>query len=335
MKKIDVTIVIVNWNTREILKNCLKSIYDDAGPVEYEVVVVDNGSTDGSVDMIKAGFPRAQLIENNKNRGFAAANNQGIALARGRYVLLLNSDTIILDRAVAKTVDFADKHPKAGVVGCRVLNADKTLQLTCFRFPSILNEVLASLYLNKLFPRNKFFGRYRMSWWERNDIREVDVVTGCFMLVRKEAIDEVGVMDERYFIYTEEADWCYRFMQSGWKRLFTPNAEIIHLHGASGSQQRPEMALQLRGSGLQYFKKHQGYLSYVLVCFIIALFFLLRIPYWLGKTIISHNGRKSHWQRTVTYLKGVIYALSGGRGLLCLKSERDDGDKFIADMRLR
>ena len=332
--KFDVSIIIVNWNTREIIRNCLKSIYAEARKVKHEVIVVDNGSTDGSAEMIKAEFSQVQLIENDENRGFAAANNQGMARGQGRYVLLLNSDTIILEGAVAKAVAFADKHPEAGVVGCRVLNPDRTLQLTCFRFPSILNDILASLYLNKLFPGNKFFGRYRMSWWQRNNVQEVDVVTGCFMLVRKKAIEQVGVMDERYFIYSEEADWCYRFKQAGWKRLFTPSAEIIHLHGASSSKQRPEMALQLRGSNLQYFEKHHGYISYVIVCFLIALFFLLRIPYWLVKSIISHNGRKVHWRRTVTYLKGVVYALLGGRGLLFLKSEGDGGDKFKAGISL-
>jgi len=317
--ELDVSIIIVNWNTREILRDCLKSICSEAGKIKYEIIVVDNSSNDGSGEMVKAEFPQVHLIENNENRGFAVANNQGMARAQGRYVLLLNSDTIILDGAVAKTVAFADKHPEAGVVGCRVLNPDKTLQLTCFRFPSILNEILASLYLNKLFPQNRFFGRSRMSWWDRNDVREVDVVTGCFMLVPRQAIEQVGVMDERYFIFSEEADWCYRFKKAGWKRLFTPDAEIIHLHGASTSQQRPQMTLQLRGSCLQYYRKHRGYLTYATACFLIAMFFFLRIPYWLGRTILSRKGRKSHWERTRTYIKGTIYALTGGQGSLRTK----------------
>jgi GT2 family glycosyltransferase len=168
---------------------------------------------------------------NHDNRGFAAANNQAIALAKGRYILLLNSDTIVLDRAIKKTVAYADNHRDTAVIGCRVLNPNDTLQNSCFMFPSNLNWFLFSTY--RLFPRSRFFGREQMTWWSRNDSRDVDVVTGCFMLVRKEAIDQVGLMDERFFMYAEETDWCYRFKARAWKNRFTPDAEIIHIGGAS------------------------------------------------------------------------------------------------------
>ena len=135
MSIIDVSVIIVNWNTKDILRNCLKSIYDEGGDVALEVIVIDNASTDGSVEMVKKDFSQAVLIENSENRGFAAANNQGIAIAKGRYVLLLNSDTIVLDKALEKTISFADSHPESAVVGCRALNPDRTLQPTCFMFP--------------------------------------------------------------------------------------------------------------------------------------------------------------------------------------------------------
>ncbi len=216
----EVSVVVVNWNTQDILRDCLISIYEQCGEIDLEVIVIDNASTDGSVEMVKKDFPQVTLIENSQNRGFAAANNQGIAISKGRYVLLLNSDTVVLDNAIAKTAAFADSHPEAAVVGCRVLNPDRTLQPTCFMFPSILNMLLSSTYLYKLFPKNKFFGRERMTWWNRNDIREVDVVTGCFMLVRQDTIKKVGSMDEQFFMYGEETDWCYRFKQAGWKVMF-------------------------------------------------------------------------------------------------------------------
>jgi len=168
MNSPDVSIVIVNWNTREILRDCLRSVYENAGPVDLHVIVVDNASTDGSVEMVKSEFEKVQLIANSENRGFAAANNQGMAVATGRYVLLLNSDTVVLDGAIAKTVAFADVHPEAAVVGCRVLNPDRSLQRTCFMYPSVLNLLLAATYLNKLFPRSRFFGRERMTWWDRD-----------------------------------------------------------------------------------------------------------------------------------------------------------------------
>ena len=315
MKTIDVSVVIVNWNTRDILQKCLTSIYEQDDDIELEVIVIDNASTDGSVEMVRKNFPRVSLIENSENRGFAAANNQGMKIAKGRYVLLLNSDTIILDNAISKTISFADTHPEAAVIGCRVLNPDRTLQPTCFMFPSILNMLLSSTYLYKLFPKNKFFGRELMTWWDRNDIREVDVVTGCFMLVRRDAIEQIGTMDERFFIYGEEMDWCYHFKQAGWKIIFTPTGEIIHFGGQSTRQKRCEMILRLRGSILLFMKKNKSFLTYTLACLLVALFFFLRVPFWLVRAMFSRNIESNDMSIARTYLTGAYKALLGAENL--------------------
>jgi len=282
----DVSVIIVNWNTAQITCDCLESVYQQTDGIDFEVIVIDNASSDDSVAVIKEMFPQVVLIENDDNAGFAAANNQGMTVAKGRYVLLLNSDTIVLDKAIEKTISFADSHPEAGIVGCRVLNEDKTLQLSCFMFPSILNMALWVTYLFKLFPRSRFFGREKMTWWNRKDEREVDVLTGCFMLVRREAIEQVGTMDEQFFMYFEETDWCYRFKKAGWKVVFTPDAEIIHLGGASSKQVRIPMVKQWRKSMLLYYKKHKRMLEYLSAWVLITLFFLTRVPYWWlkGKT---------------------------------------------------
>lgn len=285
--KIILSIVIVNWNTCDILRDCLESVYLETKGVQSEVIVIDNASEDNSVEMVHCDFPDVILIENQENRGFAAANNQGMAIAQGRYVLLLNSDTIVLGNAIDKTVAFADNHKNAAIVGCRVLNPDKTLQRTCFMFPSVLNMLLSTSYLYKLFPKNKFFGRERMTWWERNDIREVDVVTGCFMLVRREAIEQIDLMDEGFFMYWEETDWCYRFKQAGWKIMFTPDAQIIHIGGVSSKQVKPKMVLQWRKSMLFFFRKHKSPLAYLSAWVLIALFYLTRAPYWWLKGVVS------------------------------------------------
>lgn len=316
----DITIVIVNWNTCDILRDCLCSIYTETKRLKFEITVIDNASSDDSVRMVKEKFPQVILIENSENRGFAAANNQGIAVAQGRYILLLNSDTVILDNAIAKTVKFADAHPEAGVVGSKVLNADRLLQPSCFMYPSILNMILSSSYLYKVFPNNKFFGRERMTWWKRDDITEVDVVRGCFMLVRSNAIERVGTMDERFFMYGEETDWCYRFKQAGWKVMFTPDAEIIHLGGASSQQMNPVMTLQLRGSILLFMRKHRGLLEYPFACFLVALFFLLRVPYWLILAITSNTDKNKCLQRARTYAIGALKCMVGGKGLLFKKN---------------
>lgn len=311
----EVSVVVVNWNTQDILRECLRSIYERCGEIDLEVIVIDNASTDGSVEMVKKDFPQVTLIENSQNRGFAAANNQGIAISKGRYVLLLNSDTVVLDNAIAKTVAFADSRPKAAIVGCRVLNPDRTLQPTCFMFPSILNMLLSSTYLYKLFPKSKFFGREQMTYWDRNDIREVDVVTGCFMLIRQKAIQQVGTMDEQFFMYGEETDWCYRFKQAGWKVMFTPICDIIHLGGQSSRQKRAKMILQLRGSILLFMKKHKSFLTYALACLLVALFFFLRAPYWLVRAMFSRNNKSDDILIARTYLTGACKALLGAESL--------------------
>jgi hypothetical protein len=307
----EVSVVVVNWNTQDILCDCLRSIYEQGGEIDLEVIVIDNASTDGSVEMVKKDFPQVTLIENSKNRGFAAANNQGIAISKGRYVLLLNSDTVVLDNAIAKTVAFADSHPKAAIVGCRVLNPDQTLQPTCFMFPSILNMLLLSSYLYKLFPRSKFFGREQMTWWDRNDIKEVDVVTGCFMLIRQKAIQQVGTMDEQFFMYGEETDWCYRFKQAGWKILFTPCAEIIHLGGQSAQKRATTMVVQLRKSILQFMKKHHGPLVYRTACLLIILFLAVRLPIW---SVIAFFQRAQSSEAAIkkrAYCTGIANILFG------------------------
>lgn len=290
----DISIVIVSWNTCEILRNCIKSIYINTKDLKFEIIVVDNASSDGSVEMLKQEFPQVVLVENKENRGFAAANNQGLALAKGRYVLLLNSDTLVLDGTIQKTVKFADTLPEAAVVGCRVLNEDKTLQSSCFMFPSVLNMFLWIAGLSKLFPRNRFFGRERMTWWDWGNVREVDVLTGCFMLIRQKALEQVGPMDEQFFMYFEETDWCYRFKRAGWKVMFTPNGQIVHLGGVSSKQVKPQMVRQWRKSMLLYYKKHKSLLAYVSAWVLIMLFFLTRIPYWRLKRLqesFSTNGK--------------------------------------------
>ena len=307
----DVSIIIVNWNTKELLRDCLSSVYEHAGDIDYEIIVIDNASTDGSAEMVKNDFGQVILIENTENRGFAAANNQGMAVAKGRYVLLLNSDTIVLDNAIAKTVRFADENPRAAVTGCRVLNPDRTLQRTCFRFPSILNMLLSSTYLYKLFPKNRFFGREQMTWWDRNDVRQVDVVTGCYMLVRREAIEQVGMMDEGFFIYGEETDWCYRFKNEGWKVMFAPIGQIIHFGGQSTAQRPVAMIVQLRLSILKFMKKHYSRPAYLTARFLVALFFAVRLPVWLAKVLIQPTMRDEAAMKIKAYSTGVVSALLG------------------------
>jgi len=315
----DVSIIIVAWNVKKLLLDCLASVYEKTRDIRFEVIYVDNASQDGSVDVVRQRFPDVRIIQNSENRGFIKANNQGIEIAKGRYVLLLNSDTLVLDNAITKTVQFADEHTDAAVVGCRVLNPDKTLQRTCFMYPSILNLFLAATYLYKMFPNSKFFGRERMTWWSFDEAREVETVCGCYSLVRREAIDQIGVMDETYFVYGDDPDWCYRFSNAGWKVMFTPDAQIIHYGGQNTMQMARTFRWQLEGSTLIFMKLHRQRWMFPIARLITALFFLARVPYWSTVGALRKDQRKKSFEMVKTYFIGSLYCLLDWKKLLMNK----------------
>jgi GT2 family glycosyltransferase len=256
----DLSIVVVSWNTRDLLRDCLASVQARLGPLDAEVIVVDNASGDDTAEMVRREFPTVHLVANADNRGFAAANNQGLAIARGRYVLLLNPDTVVLDDVLAGAVEHADRHPDVAVVGCQVMESETALQRTCFRFPSPWHTFLYATGLARLRPRSRLAGREWYGDWDRATARDVDVVSGMFMLVRRSAIDEVGPMDESYFVYAEETDWCYRFRRAGWRCAFAPVGRILHVHGGGQStgQVSVRMTVQLQRSLLIFHRKHLG-----------------------------------------------------------------------------
>lgn len=315
----DVSIIVVAWNVHDFVFNCLKSVYKETKGIEFEVIYVDNGSEDGSVQMVRKEFPHVRVIENNENKGFIKANNQGIEIAQGRYVLLLNSDTIILDNAIAKTLLFADEHQDAAVVGCKVLNPDGTLQRSCFMYPSILNMFLYATHLYKVFPNSKFFGREKMTWWDFSNVSQVETIKGCFSLVRKEAIEQVGLMDNIYFVFGDDIDWCYRFRKSGWKIMFVPDPKIIHYGGQTTKLMANTFTLQLYGSILIFMKKHRTQLSFTIACLLIALYFFLRVPYWTAIGIFNKKESNRAFLNVRTYLKGSLFALLGWKNLLMNK----------------
>jgi len=210
-------------------------------------------------------------------------------------------------------------------MACRILNPDGTLQLSCSMFPSLLNLFLQAVYLSKLFPRNRFFGRQMKSWSDWRDVCEVDYVVGCFILTRREVVEQVGGMDERFFMYSEETDWCYRMRKAGWKILFTPEAEIIHLGGQSSSQKKSEMTLQLYGSKLLFMKKHKSSLTHTFACFLVALFLILRVPYWLATCILCHRERRKSIQIARIYSLGGFYCLTDWTKLLFNRKMEEKG----------
>ncbi|HEC34789.1 MAG TPA: glycosyltransferase family 2 protein [Chloroflexi bacterium] len=254
---IDLSVVIVNWNVRELLRRCLHSILPNLPTCQLEIIVVDNASTDGSVEMVRAEFPSVHLIANADNRGFPAANNQGIAVAQGCYVLLLNPDTEVVDDALATMVAFADAHPDVGIVGPQLLNPDGSVQSSRRRFPTLATAFFESTWLERCAP-HRLLERYYVLDRPDEVVQDVDWVTGAAMMARREVIEQVGPLDEGFFMYSEELDWCRRFRDAGWRVVYLPAAQIVHHVGKSSEQVLPARHIHFQTSKVRYFRKHHG-----------------------------------------------------------------------------
>lgn len=238
----DLSIVIVSWNTRELLRSCLESIGASAGGVEIETRVVDNGSEDGTADMVEADFPDIHLIRNDDNRGFAAANNQALRMARGRYLLLLNPDTEVEPDALRIALDAAEEW--GTTVAARLLNPDGTLQHSCFRFPTLWVDFVEAVYLHHLIPR-RIRGRLLLGgYWPHDEVREVDWALGAFLLLSREALEAAGLIPEEYPLFGEDMAWCWRLGQAGYPVRYCPEARVVHYGNQSAGQQPPPWRIE-------------------------------------------------------------------------------------------
>lgn len=259
----ELSIIIVNWNASGHLRRCLQSLqvegsYPSVGSAfgMLEVIVVDNVSTDDSVAMAQTEFPEVPVLINSLNVGFARANNQGIRNSLGSYVMLLNPDTIVKPGALRQLVDFMDSKPSVGAVGPRLLNADGTLQHSCRSYPGIGAGFFRNTPLGRLFPHNRYSRHYLMTDWKHDEVREVDWLSGACLMVRRSVIEEVGLLDEDYFMYCEDIDWCYRMERHGWKKCYFPNAEVVHFIGKSSDLKIPAMIVAHHRSMCRYYFKH-------------------------------------------------------------------------------
>ncbi len=233
-KTIDLSIIIVNYNVKEFLLNLLQSIENAKNNYALEIIVVDNASDDGSVELIKEKYPDIKLIVNNTNVGFGSANNKALQIATGKYFLLINPDTIIKENTLKEMIDFFDRTPSAGIAGCKVLNPDATLQLACRRgFPGPWTSFTKVMGLSRLFPKSKLFARYNLTYLDENQTYEVDAVSGAFMMMRGELYHKIGGFDQQFFMYGEDLDLCYRAQKSGYKVYYVHTTEIIHFKGES------------------------------------------------------------------------------------------------------
>lgn len=277
MKLPDISIVICNYNTSKILKNTLSSIYRNNKNISFEIVVVDDGSTDDSIEIIKKYFPKIKVIRNIKNLGYSKSCNIGTKLSKGKYILHLNSDVNFTKNThMNSLIKFMDEHPNTGICGCKIVKTDGSLDLSCrHSLPTIRNSLFQPFGLYKLFPNIKSINYY-MTYLPDNQITKVGGL-GAFMLIRRKLIEEIGYLDERFFIYCEDTDYCYRAIKAGWDIYYFPKIKVKHMHGGT-TNQFPIRALLIFHKGIfLFYKKHYASKNFLLLNFIVYLGILVRL----------------------------------------------------------
>lgn len=283
---IDVSIIIVSWNTKDLLRKCIQSIYNETKKYTFEIIVVDNDSPDKSADMVAEEFSEVILIANKDNKGFAAGNNQAMQIAKGDHLLLLNPDTVVIENAIDKMTDFV-KTSKYQVVTCKLLNGDMTLQKSVNSFFSLLGSFVENRYIGEKLAKLDTKGKRFMSFWDHSENREYDWAYGAVIFITREVFEKVGYLDERFYIYAEEMDYYMRIRKAGYKAMFLSDVKIIHYGKSSSKQRRGAMFIQNYLSFYIYLKKHYSsftYYAYRLRTFIYMKIWLL---YYSIKFIIK------------------------------------------------
>ncbi len=325
----NLSIIIVNYNVKEFLQNLIHSIRKAAGELTYEIIIVDNASDDGSVEFIREKFPSVKLIVNDKNLGFSKANNIGLAAAQGKYLLLLNPDTLVREDTLQKMIDFFKDTPDAGLAGCKILNPDGTLQLACRRsFPGPWTSFCKVTGLSTLFPNSRIFARYNLTYLDENQTYEVDAISGSFMMMTRDVYKKVGGLDEQFFMYGEDLDLCYRIQKSGYKVYYVHSTQIIHYKGESTKRSSLDETKIFYEAMNLFVKKHLS------SSFLVELILLSAIAFrsffaFLGRRklilysvildIIFFNislfaagriyGRFAHWQGFPEYSYPIIFTI--------------------------
>lgn len=293
--RLDLSIVIVNWNTRDLLMGCLDALSGSAEGVSYEVIVVDNASTDGSVDRVKRDFPEVRLLPNASNMGFCAGTNQGIRVSSGRYVLLLNSDTEVRAGALAKMVRYMDRHPEVGIAGPKLRSRDGSLQWSCGIPPSILTELFNKMLLHILFPF------YKLGWWDHRETRTVGWVSGACLMARRAMLDRIGLLDEGMYMFYDDVELCLRARRTGWHVVYLPSSEVIHVGGQSVQQDFGRMLVISQQSTFYFFQKHYPGLDLCLLRLFTVGEMVLRSLLWGGIGLIRSARRMESRGRVRAY----------------------------------
>ncbi|HWH61584.1 MAG TPA: glycosyltransferase family 2 protein [Terriglobales bacterium] len=273
---INISVVIVGWNAKHYLELCLDSIAKAPPRRSMEILVVDNASADGSAEMIESKFPWVKVIKSSENLGFSRGNNLGIRQTQGRYIALVNPDVIVFPGCFDALADFLDQNPKVGNVGPRVLNPDMSMQSTCRRFPTLWNNFCSATRLEQVFKGSPFFAGEHMFYFPHDRTLSVDVLVGCFSMIRRETFNSVGLLDENLFMYGDDVDWCRRARKEGWDVVFYPGAQAIHDRGKITASYPVRFALAQQRSVLYYWSKHEGFWGVLGIRSIMAFHHLLR-----------------------------------------------------------
>lgn len=289
----DLSIIIVNYNTKELLRQTLESVFRNQPGYRFEVFVVDNHSADGSCRMVKEKFPHVLLIENKENEGFSRANNRAIRISQGRYILLLNSDTLVLPGTFDTMINFLEDNPRVGAAGCKVVLTNGKLDLACRRsFPTPLNSLFQAVGLSKLFPKSELFARYNLTYLDEDETYPVECIVGAFMLVRRETIEQIGLLDETFFMYGEDIDWCFRIKHAGWEIYYHPKAKIIHYKGATSVKRKYWMIYEFHRAMLIFYRKHYAEKKSFLVNWLVIIGIWVRFLVMVTANIFKRRQRQ-------------------------------------------
>ena len=308
----DISVIIVNWNTKSLLLDCVDSLYRTTRDSSLEIIVVDNASTDGSVDALRKAFPLVRIIVNPANFGFAKANNIGIREAKGRYICLVNSDVKALDGVLDKMHAYMESHPEIGALAPRAYFGDMQIQKTCRKFPTLRNIFCEEFFLNNLFPTVVAFRGREMHWFDYETIMDIEVLSGCFLMVRSEVVRQVGLLDERFFFYSEDVDWCKRIHDTGWKLVYYPEAEAIHYGGGSSANDAARFNIELIRANWQYWKKHKSRAAVALFWLIKFTGTLVREVGWITVVLVKPAMKPQAKASADGYWKILTWLLSPG-----------------------
>lgn len=274
-----ISVILVNWNTRDLLLQCIRSIKSDCEGIETEIIVSDNASMDGSADAVLKEFPEIKVLKNQENLGFAKGNNVAIRQSRGDFICLVNTDVEIIKGCFPGLLRYMRDNPSAGITGPQALNADQQVQITARKDVGFLNSFARIFWIDILFPS--------LTWYSQRKLEEVDALAGCFWMIRREALEQIGLLDEDFFFYGEDRDYCKRMRLAGWKVIFNPDFKIFHYEAGSSKARPFHYYMQLERAFLQYWKKYHGKSSTLVYYLFRIVYHLVRYTTNMGANVLS------------------------------------------------